>query len=297
MTTPLLYAPWPTPLARELGDLLGAEPGEVTVRHFPDGESYVRLDTDPAGRPVVVVASLHQPDARLVPLLLLLRTARELGATRIVLVAPYLGYLRQDRRFQPGEAVSARIVPTLLGPAVDALCTVDPHLHRIHDLAEVYAVPSRVVHAAPAIAAWIAAEVERPLLVGPDEESAQWVADVAARAGAPHVVLTKVRHGDRDVEVSVPEVARWADRTPVLVDDIISTGRTLVATLGHLQRAGLPPAVCIGVHALFAGDAEKALRAAGAARVVTCDSVPHATNGIPLAHGLAPAIDTLLAGS
>lgn len=293
MTVPLLLAPWPTPLAHDLAAALGAEPGALEVRRFPDGESFVRLDTSPAGRDVVVVASLDHPDEKLVALVLLCATARELGARSVRLVAPYLGYLRQDRRFRDGEAVSARVFPRLLGPWLDGLVTVDPHLHRIHDLAEVYDVPCRVVHAAPAIAAWVATHVDRPLIVGPDSESAQWAEDVATRAGAPWIVLEKVRHGDRDVEVSVPDVERWRDRTPVLVDDIVSTGRTLVQTLGHLARAGMRPATCVGVHALFAGDALDALRAAGAGRIVTTDAVTHPTNGIGLAEALADAVRSL----
>jgi ribose-phosphate pyrophosphokinase len=290
MSPPLLLVPWTHPLAAPLLAALGATPGEVEVRRFPDGESHVRLVTSPAGRDVVVLASLDHPDDKLVALVLLCATARELGARSLRLVAPYLGYLRQDRRFREGEAVSARVFPRLLGPWIDALVTVDPHLHRVHDLAEVYDVPCRVVRAAPAIAAWIADHVDRPLIVGPDSESAQWVEDVASRAGAPWIVLEKVRHGDRDVEVSVPDVERWRDHTPVLVDDIVSTGRTLVQTLGHLARAGMRPATCVGVHALFAGDALDALRAAGAGAIVTTDAVPHPTNTIGLAGLLAGAL-------
>jgi ribose-phosphate pyrophosphokinase len=153
--------------------------------------------------------------------------------------------------------------------------TVDPHLHRYHYLSEVYRIPTRVVPAAPAIAAWISAHVTRPMLVGPDAESAQWVAQVAAGAGCPYTVLSKVRSGDREVAVSAADAAALHGYTPVLVDDIISTARTMMAAVRQLQAAGLPPPVCIGVHALFAGDAYEALQAAGPARIVTCDTVPH----------------------
>ena len=190
--------------------------------------------------------------------------------------------------------MSAQVFPRLLGRALDWLVTVDPHLHRIHDLSEVYPIPTRVVHAAEAVAAWIGANVERPLLVGPDEESAQWASDVAERAGAHAIVLDKVRRGDREVEVSAPDVGGWRDCTPVLLDDIISTGRTMSETLRHLGAAGMRPAVCIGVHGLFAEGAVEELGAAGAAQVVTCDSVAHPTNQISLAGALAGAVEELL---
>lgn len=295
---PLVLAP---PQEHQRAELLAraldADVGVVTVRRFPDGETYLRVHTDPRGRHVVVLRSLDHPDCKIIPLFLLLETARDLGAASVGLVAPYLCYMRQDRRFQPGEAVSARLFPDLLGRSFDWLVTVDPHLHRIHDLDDVYVAPTRVVHAAAAIADWVQEHVDQPLFIGPDSESEQWVCDVAERAGAPFVVLDKVRHGDREVEVSVPDVDRWRAHTPVLVDDIISTGRTMVATLGHLSTAGLPPAVCIGVHALFAGDACEVLCEAGAARVVTADTVAHHTNHITLVPDLAAAVRELVPGA
>lgn len=290
----LLTLPGSRQLESPFRRALGAETGALTARRFPDGESYIRLDTCPEGRAVVVLASMDRPDPKVLPLLLVLETARELGARSVGLVAPYLCYLRQDRRFRDGEAVSARVFPRVLCNSLDWITTVDPHLHRIASLSDVYPIPNRVVHAAPAIASWVAANVSQPLIVGPDSESKQWVADVARRAGVPYVVLEKQRRGDRDVEIHVPDVARWSAHTPVLVDDIISTGRTMSETIGHLRRAGLRAPFCIGVHALFAEGALEELRAAGAEAVVTCDTVPHDTNEIELAPGLARATRDLL---
>jgi ribose-phosphate pyrophosphokinase len=150
-----------------------------------------------------------------------------------------------------------------------------------------------VVHAAPALAAWIAAHVNRPVLVGPDEESEQWVSTVAALAQAPYLVLRKVRHGDQVVDVSAPDVAAHRDRTPVVVDDIVSTAGTMIETVHALLRARLPAPVCVAVHALFADEAEAALRAAGVAQVVTTTSVPHTTNAIDIVPLLADAIREL----
>jgi ribose-phosphate pyrophosphokinase len=172
--------------------------------------------------------------------------------------------------------------------------TVDPHLHRITDLSQVYSVPTRVVHAADSVAAWVRAQVRHPVLIGPDEESAQWVGDVARRAEAPFVVLTKKRRGDRDVEVSVPDVERWRLHTPVLVDDIVSTARTMIETVGHLRRAGLAAPVCVAVHAVFAQTAFEELRAAGAADIVSCDTIRDPSNRIALAAAIAAGVRELL---
>ena len=141
-------------------------------------------------------------------------------------------------------------------------------------------VPARVVHAAPALAAWIAAHVDRPVLVGPDAESAQWVTDVANRVGAPSVVMRKERRSDRVVEVSAPDMEAYRLHTPVVVDDVVSSAQTLVETVKRLVSAGLRAPLCIAVHALFSDTAEQALRDAGAAQIVTTTSVPHPTSMI-----------------
>lgn len=269
--------------------------GTAEVRRFPDGESHVRIDTPLAACDVVIVATLDRPDDKLVPLLLLAAAARENGAARIGLVAPYLAYMRQDKIFFPGETISARHFARWLSAAFDWLVTVDPHLHRITRLDEVYAMPSTVVHAADSIAAWLRGNVDNALLIGPDEESGQWVADVAQRAGRPFVVLDKVRRGDRDVTVSVPQVERWRDHVPVLVDDIISTARTMIATVHHVVAAGLQAPLCIGVHAVFAQDAYAELQAAGARAVLSCDTIVHPSNTITVLPALATAVAAHLA--
>ena len=267
-----------------------SEHGLATLRRFPDGETYVRVETPVRGRDIAVVCTLDRPDDKVLPLLFLAATARDLGARSVGLVAPYLAYMRQDRRFADGEGVTSSYFASVISRSFDWLVTVDPHLHRRASLGEIYSVPTEVVHAAPRVATWIRSHVRRPLLVGPDGESAQWVAAVAGAAGAPSIVLEKVRHGDRDVSVTVPDVDRWHDHTPVLVDDIVSTAKTMIATVHHLRRAGLAPPVCIGVHAVFAPGAYDELRAAGAATVATCNTIPHASNDIDLSADLALAV-------
>ena len=281
-------------LADELATHRGLERGAATVRRFPDGESHVRIETSVEGRHAFIVCTLDRPDDKLIPLLLLACAVREAGALSVGLVAPYLAYMRQDRRFQPGETISARHFAAWISRHFDWLATVDPHLHRISDLSQVYSIPSRVVHAADTVARWVRSQVRQPLLIGPDEESAQWVGDVARRADAPFVVLTKTRRGDRDVEVSVPEVDRWRSHTPVLVDDIVSTARTMIATVSHLRRSGLAAPVCVAVHAVFAQRAFEDLHAAGAADIVSCDTIPHPSNRIALAPAIAASVRELL---
>lgn len=291
MTVPVVYAvPGSEACAERLRPRVEGQAGRAVVRQFPDGETYVRIEDELAGRDVVLVCGLDRPEQKLLPMLFLAATARELGARRVGLVTPYLAYMRQDHRFHPGEGITSAYFARLLDGAVDWLVTVDPHLHRRSALDEIYAMPTTIVHAAPSIAAWIAGAVEAPCVIGPDQESAQWAAVVADKIGAPHMILTKVRFGDREVSISAPSLAPLVDRTPVIVDDIISTGRTMIETIKQLIRIGTPPPICVGIHGVFADRAHDDLLAAGAASVVTCNTIEHLTNKISVDDALAAAV-------
>lgn len=271
---------------------VGAQAEVVLLHHFPDGETLVRLPCGTEGRDVIVFAPLEQPDAKLLPLLSTADTARELGARRVALVAPYLPYMRQDCRFEGGQAITSRTFAAVLSAHFDFLATVDPHLHRYAALSDVFTMPAAALAAAPAIAAWIRTQVAAPLLLGPDIESSQWVQAVAQEAGAPYEVLSKVRRGDRDVSVSALQggAEAWAGRTPVLVDDIVSSARTMIEAVRQVCAAGLGAPVCIAVHAVFAPGAHQALLDAGAARVVSCNTIAHASNGIDVLPNLAACL-------
>ncbi|MBI5941022.1 MAG: ribose-phosphate pyrophosphokinase [Caulobacterales bacterium] len=285
----ILPLPGAEALASEIAAGLSAELGAVETRRFPDGESYVRLPMEVAGREVIIVCTLARPDEQFLRLAFAARAARELGATRLTLVAPYLAYMRQDKRFQPGEALTSRHFADLISREFDALITVDPHLHRHKALSEIYPIPATALRAAPLLADWIRLNVERPLIIGPDIESEQWVSQVAERAAAPHLVLSKQRHGDRDVEIAIPDLDAWRDRQPVLIDDIVSSGRTMIETAEGLVAEGLAKPVCVAVHALFADDAYQRLSDL-ARSVVSTNTVSHPSNGISVAALLVEAL-------
>jgi ribose-phosphate pyrophosphokinase len=276
--------------ADRLATALGVSCCVLDHRRFPDGETYLRVAGDVADDAIAVVAALREPDPQIPALLFLADALRDLGAVRVGLVAPYLPYMRQDARFRPGEAVTSRSFARLVSRAFDWLVTVDPHLHRLASLRTVYDIPACAVASAPAIADWVTANVERPAIIGPDAESAQWVGEVARRVGCPFAVLEKHRHGDLDVEQSLPELSALGGRTPVVVDDIIASAHSMAGTVRLLLDQGAPAPVCIGVHALFSGDAQALLHAAGAARVVTCNTLPHASNAVDLGPALAEAV-------
>ena len=290
MNPVILALPGNEAAAGALAENLKGEIARLNVRRFPDGESYVRIETPLAQRPVVLACTLHEPDPKVLPLVFTAATTKELGASEIGLVAPYLAYMRQDKRFMDGESITSIHFAKLISQYVDWLVTVDPHLHRRTSLDEIYSIPNAVVHAAPMLAEWIRKNVQSPVLIGPDSESAQWVSQVARNANAPWIVLEKVRRGDRDVSVSVPDLEAVRGRTPVLVDDIISTARTMIAAVRHLTGNGMAAPVCVGVHAVFAARAYADLMSAGAARVVTTNTIPHASNVINIVSDIASAV-------
>ena len=277
----------------QIAEHLGAVQCRLESRRFPDGEIYLRLLDEVEGRHVAVVAQLRDPDPQLPGLLFLADALRELGASSVGLVAPYLPYMRQDIRFHPGEAVTSRSFARLVSTAFAWLVTMDPHLHRVASLDAIYDLRAVAVPSAPSIAAWVRTEVMHPHIVGPDEESEQWVSDVAARAGCPFSVLRKHRSGDRSVELTLPNLDALRGRTPVLVDDIISSGQTMATTVRELVAMGFAAPICVGVHPVFVGAALAVLQAAGAARVVSCNTLQHPTNAIDVTIPLAEAVRTL----
>lgn len=294
MKTILFSLPGNQELTAQLAKKMNAEIGESKLRKFPDGESYTRILSDVKGKCVVMVCTLHEPDEKLLPLYFLSHTAKSLGAMCTCLVAPYLAYMRQDKVFHEGEGVTSTFFGKLISGFADSITAIDPHLHRISSLGEVYDIPNRVIHAADAISKYIKENIHNPVLIGPDSESEQWVSDVAKKAGVPFTVLQKVRHGDRDVEVSVPDVEKYKESTPVLVDDIISTARTMIETTEHLKNAGMKPAICIGIHAVFSGNAYQDLWDAYVENIITCNTIPHQSNGIDLSDIIAKEVTELM---
>ncbi|AKQ45788.1 phosphoribosylpyrophosphate synthetase [Rufibacter radiotolerans] len=282
------------PLAAQLAEQLQIPVGQATIRAFPDGESYVRLLSEVQNKNVLIVLTLDHPNDKFLPLFFFCQTAREAGARKIGLVAPYLAYMRQDKQFNPGEAVTSRQFAKLLSSVVDLIVTIDPHLHRVKGMEEIYSVPVTVLHAAPLLSAWVIENVKNPLLVGPDSESEQWVRQVAQAASAPYLVLEKHRKGDREVEIKVPPAEGWEQHQPILVDDIISTARTMIMATQQLITQGFQPPICLGIHPIFSDNSFEESIAAGAAKIITCDTISHPSNGIKVAPLLEKALVSLL---
>jgi len=267
------------------------------THRFPDGEVRVRLDLEGRGyKRAVICRSLDQPDSKLIELLFAAAALRDQGVEKIVLVAPYLAYMRQDIAFRSGEAVSQKVLAGLLEDAFDGLITVDPHLHRVARLEEVFPrLETCCLSAAGALADLLRKENVSPktLLLGPDEESIHQVGAVAVAADLSATTALKERTGDRQVAVALADPDMFKDRPVILVDDVISTGQTLIACAHAALKAGAKSVDAYAVHALYSPQTGKAFTDAGIRSVKSCDGVAHSSNAVSLAPLLAEGLASL----
>ncbi len=285
----LLYFDDEAGAALRLAQAAGLVAHAIERHRFPDGELKLRLPSALPPR-VIIYRSLVHPNEKLIELLFVARSARQLGAQDLTLVCPYLAYMRQDIAFRPGEVVSQSVVGHFLASLVDAVVTVDPHLHRVATLAE--AVPVRrptVLSGAPLLGDYIVRQRPDAFLLGPDSESAQWIASAASAHGLDHAVCEKVRHGDRDVKIRLP-AANLKGRAVVLLDDVASSGHTLARAAQAALRAGAASVDVAVTHALFAGDALKIIAAAGVNAVWSTDCIAHPSNVVAMDRTLAAAL-------
>lgn len=266
------------------------ELGVIEIRRFPDEESYVRLHTPVAGRPTVLLCSLDRPDPQFLPLLFAADASRRQGASQVGLVAPYLAYMRQDQEFLPGESVSAANFAAILSRHFDWLVTLEPHLHRIDDLSEIFTIPTMAVQATAPVGDWISSNIECPFLIGPDAESAGWIENIARRVGTDFAIFEKVRLGDRDVRIAGSLDHLSAESTPVVVDDIVSSGATMAAIVERIGRSTSSPTTYIAVHALATNTDIAAGDGGSRPQLISCNSVAHATNHIDVSRPLIEAV-------
>jgi ribose-phosphate pyrophosphokinase len=277
--------------AGRLADALGLALEPIAVHPFPDGESLVRVS--PSRVSALVYCSLDRPNEKLVELMLAASALRDAGAQRLVLVAPYMCYMRQDRAFNEGEAVSQQVVGRFLAGLFDRIISVDPHLHRTHDMSAIFpGCEAEALSATALIAETARGEAGRtPVVVGPDAESRQWIEPIAEILGSVFVIARKQRLGDRRVVMDFGNLEAVRGRPVLLVDDIISSGGTVREAVRHLQQAGAQRIDVVAIHAFADPGAVAKLMRSGVVSLRSTDSVVHPSNAIWLAPLLASALE------
>ena len=284
MSTAVIQSlPASTPEAARLAARLGLAFREIAIHSFPDAE--IRVTAGASAPTTILYASLDQPNDKLIALLFAAEALRRGGAKRLVLVAPYLCYMRQDTAFHEGEAISQKVVGSLLAGCMDRVITVDAHLHRTADIRTVFpGIEADNLSAMPAIADELRKCGIDPatIVIGPDAESQPWVAELASRLGLSWTVAHKSRRGDRSVELRFPEPARVAGRPALVVDDIVSSGGTMIACAKALAAAGATAIDAVVIHALFPEELSREMLRSGIRSLRSTHSVPHPTTAIVL---------------
>lgn len=277
--------------AEALAAALGVPVFGLDLHRFPDDE--IGLTLGGSAEVALLHLPLDRPNDKLVALALASEALRRNGARRLVLVAPYLCYMRQDVAFTPLQAVSQKAIGRLIAGLVDRVVTVDAHLHRTRDIRLVFpGIEAENLSAMPVVAAALAADRLDPatVIVGPDVESEPLVAALAGRLGLAHAVGRKMRHGDRSVEIAFADPAALSRRPALVIDDVVSSGGTLVTVAEALRAAGATPVEAFVTHALFPPETAARFAAAGLTSIRSTTSVPHPSNAVSLVPLLAEAL-------
>ena len=284
--------------ARRLAACLAAPCHEMAIHAFPDGE--LRVTAWPAAAVSIVYAPLDRPNDKLLALLFAAESLRRNGCRRLVLVAPYLCYMRQDTAFHHGEAISQKVVGQLIARNFDRLITVDAHLHRTARLSDVCpGIEADNLSAMPAIAKYLRAGSFDPetIVVGPDAESRPWVNELGALLGVSCTVARKTRLGDRSVAIALDDPKILEGRPALLVDDIVSSGGTMQSCARAVIAAGATSVDAIVTHALFPPELVADFAKSGIRSVRSTTSVPHVTAAIALDQILSDALQPELAAA
>lgn len=291
-------------VANELGDILCP----LETKKFPDGERYLRIKGN-VNKEVTVIQSTGFPqDENLVELLFLIRNLKSLGAEHIKVVVPYLGYGRQEKRFNEGEAISAQLVANLIeSSGADEFISINLHEDSVRDF---FSIPTANLSAMPPIANHISEITEDPIIIAPDKGALGFAEEIAEILGCNCTYMSKVRLGPDKVETRIVDVQCDFDsdeieqakkdskvnidsvkgKEAVIIDDIIATGGTIVNAIGILKEQGAKSVNVCCVHPTLVNDAVLKIYAAGAKDLAGTDTLKSDVSCISVAKIIADAL-------
>lgn len=280
-------------LAAKLSRLLSRELLVAEEKVFPDGEKYLRIPKRLEGD-VLLVHSLHQPqDERFVQLLLAVDAAKGAGASRVIVVVPYFAYARQDKRFLEGEPVSVgALLKAVEAAGADALAVVD--IHKPSSLDEWLRIPHFNVLPVGELAGYFRGKLRDPVVLAPDKGALHRAQLAAQVLGAEYDYLEKSRDRVTGEVKIAPKSVDVGGRDVLFIDDIISTGGTLVAAAKEVLALGAKRVYAACTHALLVSGALDKLYAAGVEEVVATDTVPSPVSRVSVAEPIAEVVRKLL---
>ncbi len=249
-------------IAKRVARRLNAEYSSLDVKKFPDNEIYVKFNTNLRGKDVVLVQSFFpEVNELLMEAIFAAYTARDLGARRVRLVATYFPYFRQDKRFNKGECISIEVIGKMLDKCLDEFIVINPHMHRKKSLSEIFRIKTRLLTTMDLIDAYLENKIDNSyVFIGPDKESRQWIERLAKRFHARSIILNKKRFNATKVRVDASRMRGLNGKNAVILDDMVSTGHTLLETARNLKRQGVNKIMFITTHGLFLNDSLEKLR-------------------------------------
>ncbi len=278
-------------IGEEVARKAGIEYCKAIFGPFPDNETYFRVPRKVKGKNIFLLVDFAKdPNNTLSIVLLASTTLREMKAKNIYLIAPYAPYLRQDHAFHQGESISGITISKFLSKLFAGIITIDPHLHRIHTMKGFYSCKTQKLTATKTIAEFANAKTNDFVFVGPDAESKQWIEEVAKFNKNDFVVAKKTRYGSRKVEVKIiKKGVNLVGRKAIIVDDIISTGHTILEAAKGLKKEQVKSIDCYCVHGLFMEGALQKLKKAGITPYAT-NTTKNAVGKIDISDLIAKAI-------
>ena len=269
-------------LAKNLAKKIKAKYLDVNVSSFPDGDLYLRVLGDVSKKVVYVCESFQpNPNKTLLDLFFLGKTLKDLKAKKVIFLVPYLGFMRQDKRFNSGEAINAKIMSQIINECCDKIITIDPHLHRILKMSDVFTNGINLT-ANHLIAKYIKNNFKNFVIIGPDWESFQWAEEIAKETNSKNTVMDKTRFSGRKIENKIKKEIDLKGKNIIIVDDIISTGKTMIGALKEAKKRGARSVNAIGVHGLFIEKGYEKMKKAGFNKIVSTNTIIHKTNKIDI---------------
>ncbi|WP_406534966.1 ribose-phosphate diphosphokinase [Methanobrevibacter sp.] len=288
-------------VARELGEELCY----VETKKFPDGERYLRIDGNLSDEVTVIQSTGYPQDENLMELLFIIANLKDLGVKKVKAVVPYMGYARQEKRFNPGETISAKIICNLIEAAgADEFITFNIHEECV---LKFFNIPARNLSAMPAIAEYLDKKFfkktnEKPLIIAPDKGAYGFAQEMAEIIGCDCTYLTKVRLGPDKVETKIVDVRCDSESEntvnvdsvkgmhAVIIDDIIATGGTIVNAINILKQYGASSVDVCCVHPILTNNGATRIYAAGANKIIGTNSLSSDTSRVSIAKSIADAL-------
>ena len=286
-------------VARELGEELCY----VETKKFPDGERYLRIDGEIADEVTVIQSTGYPQDENLMELLFIISNLKDLGAKKVKAVVPYMGYARQEKRFNPGETISAKIICNLIQAAgADEFITFNIHEECVLNF---FDIPARNISAMPAIAEYLKLfkkGKDKPIVIAPDKGAYGFAQEISEIIGCDCTYLTKVRLGPDKVETKIVDVRCDSESEntvnvdsvkgmhAIIIDDIIATGGTIVNAINILKQYGASSVDVCCVHPILTNNGATRIYAAGADKIIGTNSLSSDTSRVSIAKSIADAL-------